>query len=216
MFELLAGEQHVTTVSDKTLDFSDFTSRTWSGAAPTASSTLAPNGDMCQNFSASSSVVLDIDSKIGDGPFTIGAYIQPSSYQGQYGSSPPTGIVFQIGTFSGGYNAVWARPGTGTATHPKTISFLTFSDQTAPVGQWRHVAAAFDPTTRMCRLFVDGVDFNEAQGVAISSRTLSLGGLGDRPGITGSNDARYGYRGLMSQVRVRKGYQKGNFNPLVW
>lgn len=216
MFELLAGEHNVTTVSDKTLDFSDFTSRAWSGAAPAASSTLAPNGDACQDFSASSSVFLDIATKIGEGPFTIGAYIRPSSYQAQYGTSPPTGIVFQIGSFSGGYNAVWARPGTGTATHPKTISYLTFSDQFAPVGQWRHIAAAYDPTTRMCRLFVDGVDYNEAQGVAINSFTLSLGGIGDRPGVTGSNDARYGYRGLLSQVRVRNGYQKGNFDPLTW
>lgn len=216
MLELLSSRLIERQVSDKILEFSDFQNRTWAGAAPTASSVLAPNGDPTQNFSASSSTFLDITEKIGTGPFTVGIFIQPSSYQAQYGNSPPTAHVIQFGAFSSGYNTIATRPGTGTATYPKTISFAHYGSQIAPVGVWRHIAGAFDPDSRLCRLFVDGVNDGEAVGFAIAALTLSLGGIGDRPGVVGASEARYGYRGLLSAVRVRKGMQESNFDPLTW
>lgn len=216
MLELLSAALVGNRVSDKTLNFSDFQNRNWAGSAPASSTVLAPNGDPTQNFSAASSTFLDIGSKIGEGPFTIGVYVQPSSYQAQYGNSAPVGQVFQIGAFSSGYNALSVRPGTGTASYPKTVSFVVYSDQVAPVGEWHHVAAAFDPATSTCRLFVDGKNYGDAIGAAVAALTLSLGGIGDRPGFTGANDARYGYRGLMSTVRVRGGLQSDDFDPVTW
>lgn len=216
MNELLLSGTRSKQVSDAKLEFSEFSNRAWAGAETLTSSVVAPNGDECREFTASSSVFLSIADKIGEGAFTIGAYIRPSSYQAQYGNSPPTGYVFQIGSFSSGYNCLAARDGSGTSAYPKTISFGAYSDQFASIGAWRHVAGAFDPKTGDCGLFVDGVYFGKATAAMVAQMVLSLGGIGDRPGYTGSNSARYGYRGLISSVRVRKGFQTQNFNPLTW
>lgn len=216
MNELLLSGVRQRQVSDKKLDFSEFTNRSWAGAETLASSILAPNGDATREFTASSSVFLSIADKIGEGAFTIGAYIRPSSYQAQYGNSPPSGNVFQIGAFATGYNALVARDGSGTASYPKTISYGVYSDQYALIGAWRHVAAAYDPVTSQCGLFVDGVFHGKAVGTKVTEMILGLGGIGDRAGVVGANQARYGYRGLISDVRVRKGFQSLNFNPLTW
>ncbi len=192
--------------------------RAWTGSGTTATSELAPNGDICQVWgnTGASSKFIDLTALLGTGAFTIGAYVKPSSYQASYGTAAPAGWVFQLGPYSGPMIAMIARPGTGPGSPILNSVGTIYDTLTTPVGAWRHLAFSYDPATGKLAGFTDGHRFGEAVVTNPSSRILSIGGAGDRTGQTGVSQARYGYRGLISAIRVNTAYQTTDFDPLTW
>ena len=220
MLESLLSAQNVTYVRDATpIDFSALSSRTWAGADTTATAELAPNGDECQVWgnTGASSKLIDLTSRIGTGRFTIGAYFKPSSFQPQYGTEAPTAWVFQLGPFGNSSHVFAARPGTGTGANlTNTLTGPLIDTHVTPVGVWTHLAFSFDPGTGKILGFTNGQKFGEGTADNPASRILSIGGIGDRSGVVGANNARYGYRGLVSAVRFTTTLQTADFNPLTW
>jgi len=197
----------------------------WSGANTAVSATLAPNGDTCEQWSnsGSSCKLLDIAPYIGN-QFTIGCYFQPSTYQAQYGNSPPQGVVCQIGHFGTYYVSYTALSGSGSASYPLTDLFknnagLTVNSPLAtPIGTWRHLAIGINLPAKTFTVFQDGQLFDQAS--LNTSLTLStmcyFGGIGDRSGIVGADASRYGYRGLISAIRLYSSYMTESFDPLTF
>jgi len=206
------------------IQFSSMTPRTtWAGSGTATSATIAPNGDSCNLWSdtGASCLQYDLAPTLGLNSFTVGFFINPTSYQPQYGNSPPQAWILQIGPFSGLNLNYVVMSGTGTATYPKTGSVGgsvsgAYSDTASPVGTWRHVAMAYERSTGTITGFIDGKPFGPAQGANPSNLNMYIGGIGDRSGYTGGNSARYGYRGLISQFRYELVARTQTFDPLTW
>jgi len=196
----------------------------WSPSGTTVSSELAPNGDTCELWrnDGASCKQIDLTAVLSGKPFILGCYIKPSSYQAQYGNSPPSAWVLQVGSFNAAFMVFNAKPGTGTAAYPKTNSVTgttnlqVFSETVSPVDVWTHIALSFDPSTGKLAGFVNGAFFGETNSGAPSTYTLFMGGIGDRTNIGGGSLARYGYRGLISNIRYLNQYVNYDFDPLTF
>lgn len=207
------------------IPFEELTPRPWAGAEVTATDVKAPNGDDCRVWSdtGTSCVCVDLNSSMKDQPYTIGLYCRPSSYQAQYGASPPQATAIQIGAFTDTRRqSATLLSGAGTNSgQPVTNGVATgttvkYSNAPTPVGEWVHVAMTFDPVSKMFSGFFNGNRLGNMATLTPSGFMVYLGGLGDRAGSTGSLQTRYGFRGLMSSLRLQKKFQETNFNPLTW
>lgn len=216
---LLTGKGIIPVGPSNSIDFSAMTPRSWSGSAPTASATLAPNGDACQAYAdtGAASTLIDLTSLLGSDGFTIGAYFYPTSYQAQYGTAAPSATVFHLGPFSGVNIGGSMRPGTGTGSLLTNSFGTTIIDtESSPVGAWRHMAFSYDPVTKLLRGFSNGRYVGQQTNNPPTTKILSVGGIGDRSGVVGGNQARYGYRGLVSVIRFSIGAITDSFDPLAW
>lgn len=196
---------------------------TWSGSSTTTSATIAPNGDACNLWSDSGASCLqyDLTSIVGTGSFTLGFYVNPTSYQSQYGNSPPQAWVMQVGPYGGTYVGHVIMAGTGTATYPKTSSIQGNVNAASgpiplPVGNWHHVGMSYDVITNQLSGFIDGVPYGPVQANNPANRMMYIGGIGDRGGATAGAQTRYGYRGLISMVRYELVARKQQFDPSTW
>lgn len=206
------------------VQFSEMTPRTgWAGSSTTSSATIAPNGDSCNMWSdtGASCLQYDLTSALGSNSFTVGFFISPTSYQAQYGNSPPQAWVIQIGPFNSQFLNYIVMSGAGTATYPKTgmvgNSFTgAYSDTASPVGTWRHVALSYDRSENSLMGFIDGRPFGSMQTASPTNMTMFIGGIGDRSTATGGMQTRYGYRGLISVVRYELVARTQAFDPLTW
>lgn len=225
MEEMLFGKKKRSSVADGSIDFGDMTPAGWSNSSVLTSAVKAPNGDDCAEWRSdgSSCLRMDMTELFGQSSFSIGYYYRASSYQPQYGTAPPSGRIFQLDSFSSiRAIACTVLPGTGTSSQPlyDGVGYdgkVGYSNShRSPVNTWCHFLLSFDRETNTIRAFFDGVRFLQDSCRPPFSMMMALGGISDRSGVTGANDARYGFRGLMSTPRYTGDVVVDNFNPLDW
>lgn len=180
---------------------------------PSASATLAPNGDACLQWAANSCAKIDMTSYLQDKSFTLGFYIYPTSYQDAYGTTASRGVVMQIGPFGKNAFFYYAKPVKSSYEADLTERAMV----NAPVNVWAHVALSFDPNTRKYVGFLNGVPYPGANVINLPPNFISyFGGLGDRSNALGGAQTRYGYRGLMSTFRIYNTFTNTAFDPLTF
>ena len=148
---------------------------------------LDGNGDYLWHDPASS---LPSGIPIGNGSYTLAAFIQTSSAANQgilgWGNFGSSGQVNALRT----HGAALLNYGWGTANDYSAAAPTIYN------GQWHHVAATYDSATRTKRLYFDGVEIG---GGMTLTGDLNVGAANFRIGST--NNAEY-FNGLLDDVGV--------------
>ncbi len=145
------------------------------------------------------------------GGWTISAWVAPhafewgdgdhySSFVSQYDQDVKAGFAFGMHRFG-----AWGiKLGFGTSSIDVRVK-----DRKLPKDTWSHVAASYDPATRLVRLFLDGQQVASATGPAagtfvLPSRPLSIGRY-SQPLAVATIFQMNTFLGLMDEVRVDAG-----------
>ena len=196
------------------LDWNDFSSV--AGATmPSRVATKAPNGDSCVllDNAGASCMRIDLTDVFKGRDFTIGFYINPTSFTGTVGSTPSRGVAIELGPFLSNNLYFYAAPvnsgyeGDGVAQYPMSPT---------PVNQWSHIALSLQLSSKKLTGFVNGVPVSRTLKNIPANFNAYFGGIGDRSGYTGSAQGRYGYRGLMSEIHVTPTLIDTTFDPLTF
>lgn len=212
MIEALLLHPPVLSSGDGALSFNDF--KSVAGATyPVKSSILAPNGDSCVllDNNGASCMSIDLTSLFSGKNLAIGFYVNPTSFTGVVGSTPSRGVAIELGPFLANNLYFYVAPvnagyeGDGSAQYPMAAT---------PANQWSHIALSLELSTKRLTGFVNGVPVTRVLTRIPANFNAYFGGIGDRPGYTGSAQGRYGYRGLMSTVRAVPRLINTAFDPL--